>query len=130
MVDFVIITVGLEAIGDHLQTNRVAHWNDVEADLAVCVGLELHRSLVFVTLDGMKNDVSILDRFAVVGFQHGDLNARSRRRSLVFAPAAGVIVLGADERARNEMREAKWTQNRRNEARDMLLILAPLDATV
>lgn len=102
MIDFVVIAEGLEAVGDHLQANRVADGNDVEVDLAVFVGLEFHRPLVFVTLDGMKDDMSILDGFATVGFQDGDLNARSRWRSLVFAPAAGVIVLGTNQRACDE----------------------------
>ena len=43
----------------------------------------------------MKDDVSVVDRLAVVVANHCDFNSRGGRRNLVFAPVMGVVILGA-----------------------------------
>lgn len=106
LIYFVVLTVGLEAVSDDLEANGVADGNDVNVDSAVLVGFQLHRSRVFVALDGMKDDVSVHDRLAIVSFENGDLNARCGRRRLVFAAVPGVVVLRAEEDGTGD--ESKW----------------------
>src|SRR3974390_1927020 len=65
LVDFEVSTVGLKALGDDLQADRIADRNHVDDGFAVLVGLQLHDALVVVALDGMEDDGSMLDRFAV-----------------------------------------------------------------
>ena len=76
LIDLVNLAVGLETIGDDLKSDGVADGNHVDDGFAVFVGFELKRSLVLVALDGMEDDVSIVDGLAVVVANNGDLNVR------------------------------------------------------
>ena len=93
LVDFLDLSIGLETIRNDLKSDSVADRNHVNNCLASLVGLELECALVPVALNGMKDDVSIVDWFAVVVANNGDFNVRRGRRNFVFAPMVGVVIL-------------------------------------
>jgi len=94
-VDFVNRARGLKAGGDYLKSDGVADRDHVDDGLAVLVGFELESTLILVALDGMKDDMSVVDWLAVVVAHYCDFNSRGGRRHLVFAAMMGVIILGA-----------------------------------
>lgn len=95
LVDFVNLARGLEASGNHLKSDGIADRDHVDDGLAVLVGLKLESALIMIALDGMKDDVSVVDWLAVVVAHHCDFNSCGGRRDLVFAPVMGVVILGA-----------------------------------
>ena len=86
--------------------------------------LQLEGSLVLVALDGVKDDVGIGNRLAVVVADDSDTNRGGKRRGLVFTAMMRVIVLGAQgETAAIREKDARAKESGRIERRNMLLIV-------
>ena len=109
LVDFVDLAEGLETIGDDLKCDGVAEGDDLDEGFAILVGFKFEGSLILVALDGMKDDVSVCNRLAVVVADDSDFNPRSGWRDFVFAPVVGVVLLGANVEAACD--EAKRNKN-------------------
>ena len=100
-------------MGDHLKSDGVADGDHVDDGFAVLVGLEFERSPILVALDGMEDDVSVCNRFAVVVADDGDFNPRRGWRDFIFAPVVGVVLLGANvEAAGDEAKRNKKSADR------------------
>ena len=59
LVDFVDLTIGLEAVSNDLKGDSVAERDHVDGGFAVLAGFELESTLVLVALDGVKDDMCI-----------------------------------------------------------------------
>src|ERR1700738_3483171 len=64
-VDLVIVAIGLPAVGNHLQANRVANRDHVDCDLAVLIALEFEGALVLIPLHGVEDDRGIGDGLTI-----------------------------------------------------------------
>lgn len=95
-VDFVDLAIGLEARGDDLKGDGVAEWDHGNRNFAILAGFELECAFVLVTLNGVKNDMSVGNGLAVVGADDSNTNRGGRRRRLIFATMVRVVVLGAE----------------------------------
>ena len=95
LVDLVVISEGLEALGDDLQPHDIPDGHHVDDGLALLIGLQLHVAPVSLALHGMKDNSGILDGLAIRVTHHGHFNTRRRRRHLEFAPAIDGFLLGA-----------------------------------
>ena len=96
LVDFVNLAIGLEAVSDHLKGDRIAERDHVDGGFSVLVGFELEGALIFVALDGVKDDMSVGNGLAVVGADDGDTNRGGKRRGFVFTAMMRVVVLCAE----------------------------------
>jgi len=106
LFDLEVLSVSLEASGNDLQADRVAHRQHVDDSLAVLIRLELHVALANLARDGVKDHGSILDRLAIDVAHDGDLDARGGRWSFVLAAAIGRVLLAAcGERAEDENKQ-------------------------
>jgi len=96
LVNLVVVSKGLKALGDDLHTHRAADRQYVDERFTILIGLQLHISPVFAVLDGVKDDRGIYQGLAAAVAHNGDLDARGGLHRLEFAPALGAWFLSAD----------------------------------
>src|SRR5579862_4864888 len=93
LVDLEVVSVGLEALGDDLQTYGVADRDHIDHCFSIFVGLNFHHSMVSFTFKRMENDCGLADRLPVGIANDGDLDTAGGRWHLHLTGVLGVIVL-------------------------------------